>query len=85
MLLCEFKGKPGEMKVRNCRYLILNTKIPGEIITRDDWSKLVLPGSEINMSILLSGVYDSGTNCPRTGCFGMACSTSVQQDELVEW
>jgi hypothetical protein len=85
MLLCSFKGKPGEIKVRNGRYFILNTRIPGEIITRDDWRKLVFPGSQIHMSILLARVYGDGSNCLRPGCSGTACKQSIRQDEIVEW
>jgi hypothetical protein len=85
MLLCDFKGRPGEIKVRNGRYLILNTRTPGEVIKRDDWSRLVFPGPEIHMSILLSRVYSNGLNCPRTGCFGTTGSPYAREDELVEW
>jgi hypothetical protein len=85
MLQCDFKGKPGESKVRNGRYLIMNSKLPGEAIQPKDWSKLVFPGSEIHMSVLLARTYRNGSLCPRVGCSGNSSDVFDSTVGLVEW
>ena len=88
MLCCKFKGKPGEKKIRNDQFLILNTKIPGEVITKDDWNQVVGPGSHIHMSIILASLYGSGSKCPRPGCVGTTIRAQVglpTEDFTMNW
>ncbi|KAK2764930.1 hypothetical protein FQN54_008627 [Arachnomyces sp. PD_36] len=86
MLRCSFEGKPGENKVRRGRYLILDAKLPGEGLSHKDWENLVFPGSEIYMSIILTGAYGTKTQCPRERCLGVARGNNTATDEnrLVE-
>ncbi|KAJ4301937.1 hypothetical protein N0V90_004033 [Kalmusia sp. IMI 367209] len=36
ILCCKIKGKPGERRILSDHFIILNTKIPGEVIFKDD-------------------------------------------------
>jgi len=62
MLKCEFKGLPGEERVRLGQYHILNSKRKGFIIDRGRWEKSVFPGSEVNMSIGETGSLPGDNN-----------------------
>lgn len=70
MLSCQFRDRPGERHVRNGRYLILNSRVIGETISKDDWNMIVQPGAHIQMSIGLLRSYTESTHCPRPGCMG---------------
>lgn len=52
MLRCEFKGLPGEEWVQNGEYQIRDARRPGCIIKDEEWQRLVLPGTVLNMSII---------------------------------
>ncbi|KAH7413667.1 hypothetical protein DE146DRAFT_2500 [Phaeosphaeria sp. MPI-PUGE-AT-0046c] len=70
MLSCKFKDRPGMRHVRSGRYLILNSRIPGETISKDDWDLIVQPGVQLHMSIGLVRSYTKSANCPRPDCIG---------------
>lgn len=86
MLRCAFKGKPGENKVQCGRYLILDVKLPGKTFRREDWD-LIVPGSGIYMSIILTRAYGTKTQCPRESCSGVSPEdeSTISENKLVEW
>ena len=61
---------PGEDKVLNGEYFIMNTKLPGLIIRQASWSRRVFPGTSIDMSIILLMVRAQGSKCPKPLCSG---------------
>lgn len=70
MLSCKFKDRPGERNIRSGRYFILNSKIPGEIVAKEDWNLVVQPGVHLYMSMGLVRFYNKSASCPRPGCMG---------------
>jgi hypothetical protein len=70
MLKCEFRDIPGLQKVEAGFYLIMNSNAPGLFIIRDDWSYHVLPGANLNMSMLVTLGRETGQRCPRSTCRG---------------
>lgn len=69
-LRCEFKDVPGERQVSRGRYRIFSSKLPGLVINAKTWRQVVFPGSELEMSIIMVFVGQSGDSCPRQGCLG---------------
>lgn len=68
----EFKDKPGQERVLQKQYLIMDTKSADSIITEEEWSQLVFPGSHLTMLILteqLQSLY-AANECPKQGCTG---------------
>lgn len=88
MLCCKFKDRPGERKILSGRYLIMNAKVPGETISKDDWNLVVHPGAQLQMSIVLVRSYSEIHSCPRPGCMGATVDVSTQlpsKGSTVEW
>jgi hypothetical protein len=85
MLRCHFKDKPGENKVGYRRYLLRDSKILEELISSDNWGRVVFPGSEVSMAMLLSKPYDASSECPRTRCPGVGRDRAGQQASGMEW
>ena len=74
----QFKGLPGEQKVLQRQYLILNAKSGDEPISEEEWARTAFPGSILIMSIVVDRLLSkAGENsCPRVGCSGLG-----KQDE----
>ena len=70
MLRCEFKGLPGEWKVRTGDYVLMNSKVQGVTISRESWQRMVFPGTHIRMSVVLRAFRVLGGSCPRPQCTG---------------
>jgi hypothetical protein len=68
MLKCEFKRLPGVQRVLRGHYHILNAKRKSIIISPDQWEQSVFPGSDISMSIFITGLFFKQGLCPRQGC-----------------
>jgi hypothetical protein len=83
MLLNSFNGKPGERKVRNRRYHIMNSK-SNEVINLNEWNDLIRPGSQLEMSMILSMTSTTGKRCPRPSCSGPLVNDTAT-GELARW
>ncbi|KAL9116952.1 MAG: hypothetical protein Q9187_006515 [Circinaria calcarea] len=70
MLQCKFKGLPGESKVLQGEYHVMNTRPPYQIIPQQDWNRLIFPGSSLDMSILFLEFHSIEGQCPRLACSG---------------
>ena len=84
MLKCEFKRLPGESRVLQGDYHILNAKRKDQIISRERWEQSVFPGSEISMSIFITGVFFKQGMCPRPGC-GSMNPLDLSEPSLITW
>lgn len=62
MLKCNFKDCPGEGKILLGQYHVMNAKRRGSIIDRFRWEQSVFPGSEVNMSMIISTQVVDHTN-----------------------
>ena len=67
MLKCEFQNLPGEKRVLNGEYQILDAR-RGINIDRRKWNSQVFPGSDIDMCMIVRGNVFSEGLCPRPGC-----------------
>jgi hypothetical protein len=85
MLKNHFEGRPGERKVRNGQFIILSSKIPGHRITPEEWRKLVFPGSEVQMSVVLAKLHRVDAHCLRPGCLGVPMSPFSGVEDILEW
>lgn len=70
MLRCEFKGLPGEWKVRTGDYVLMDGQVQGVTISKEAWQRMVFPGTHIKMSIVLRAFRVLGGFCPRPQCPG---------------
>ena len=70
MLRCEFKGFPGEAKVLQGQYLLLDSTLEKNEIDRDAWRQRVFPGSRVKMSVLMQHLGATSGSCPRPSCNG---------------
>ncbi|OAG42663.1 hypothetical protein AYO21_02946 [Fonsecaea monophora] len=68
LLRAEFKGIPGEAKVLEGQYHLIDTKGGGAIIKKQDWHRTVFPGSSVTMSVIISQIRWQGGLCPRPSC-----------------
>jgi hypothetical protein len=68
MLKCEFEALPGESRVLQGQFHIINARRKTQIISPEQWSQIVFPGSEISMSIIIDKLPLKRGICPRPGC-----------------
>jgi hypothetical protein len=69
MLKCEFKQKPGEQRVIQGQYhLLKGSRTKDLIIDRKKWERAVFPGSNISMSMVITGLLFQEGLCPRSAC-----------------
>ncbi|CZR57700.1 uncharacterized protein PAC_07589 [Phialocephala subalpina] len=68
ILHCDFKGLPGADRVRRGEFHILDTKFRGQVISRDEWSRVVFPDANLQMSITIAEKTFLQGSCPRPGC-----------------
>jgi hypothetical protein len=85
-LATEFKGIPGDSKVLQGRYLILDKQSGQEPITDEEWAIRVFPGSQLFMSMFIELSAHSGTQaqCLRLGCSGFG-QRRHKQDMFTKW
>jgi hypothetical protein len=65
MLKCEFRGIPGEQKVLQRQFHIMDYRAHGHIINKNSWSQFVHPGTKISMSMIISTLCVKNGRCPR--------------------
>ena len=70
MLRCDFRGFPGEAKVLQGQYLLLDSTSQKEQIDRDAWQQRVFPGTRVKMSVLMQNLGATSGFCPRPSCNG---------------
>lgn len=78
-LRVQFKDKPGESKVVNEQYHIIDLDNQGSIVEKEHWRRTIRRGSKLTMSMVMSLVKTSPGRCPRHKCLGTrftVCETS---------
>lgn len=63
-LQSSFNGMPGEWKVKENQFRILNLRMGGEFISGSDWHRMVFPGARLAMSMVYLRDYWETTPCP---------------------
>ncbi|KAF2798741.1 hypothetical protein K505DRAFT_333166 [Melanomma pulvis-pyrius CBS 109.77] len=77
----EFKGRPGESLVKEGRFHLLSAVSGWKIgHNQSEWTRLVLPGSHIDMSVILI-LAETSTACPR--CHRCLDRTKAKESKLV--
>jgi hypothetical protein len=71
-LQTQFKGFPGEQRVLQRQYIILETVLNGKPISEEEWGNMVFPGASLVMSALIEqwGLQVRVDDCPKIGCRG---------------
>ena len=68
--LChEFKDLPGELNVRQGQFHMVDRNRRSLIIAKDEWEKYIFPGTNVEMSMIVSK-SQIADRCPRPGCDG---------------
>lgn len=70
MLRCEFKGIPGEEKVSQGQYLLMNGTSTKNRIEGEAWQQRVFPGTKVKMSVIMQKIGATSGFCPRSNCDG---------------
>lgn len=83
MLCCEFKGLPGESAVRQGMYAIVKAPKQHHIIDKEAWSRRVLPGSVLNMSVVIA--HDFKGRCPRCLSLEIPHNGSHSEQCIIVW
>ena len=71
LLKAQFKGKPGETKVLDGLYHIINirdNKI--SVIKREYLSRSISEGARLDMAMIMSAIQRKSASCPRPDCKG---------------
>jgi hypothetical protein len=77
-LRADFKDVPGESKVLEGQYHIVDAKRPDNLISRQDWSQSVFPGAELSMSVIISLLKRQSGRCPRSKCSGVVVQEGLR-------
>lgn len=85
MLEVRFADMPGERKVHRGQYLLMDHRSLPHRITPQQWTRYVLPGVEIAMSVMVSQVARVASACPRPQCPGSDQTSRVQSRQSLEW
>jgi hypothetical protein len=84
LLKAEFKGIPGESKVLDGSYHLLDNKNRGQMIHKENWAYAVTPGSAILMSMIMTQLRLRRGTCPRPSCKKVA-SSSATPGLIITW
>ncbi|KAJ4579705.1 hypothetical protein HRR86_003057 [Exophiala dermatitidis] len=75
-----FKGLPGEDRVGQKAYVLLDMGSGGSEIAPEEWRNTIFPGAKVEMSILLENIYSSrGSRCPKADCSGCLSNMSARR------
>ncbi|MCJ1265253.1 hypothetical protein MMC22_005128 [Lobaria immixta] len=69
-LRAHFRHKPGESKIVNSQYYIIDSANKEAIIKKDHWTRYIREGSTVSMSMIMSYIKLQSGICPRPGCSG---------------
>ena len=75
-LHCEFRGLPGEQKVLQGSYVLLNSTVADMQISKEAWERTVFPGTKVKMSVIMEDLRRYKFSCPRLHGTGTILSQS---------
>ena len=84
LLKAEFKGIPGESKVLEGSYHLLDNNNRAQLICKENWAHAVIPGSTILMSMIMTKLRWRRGICPRPSCQKLT-SSSATPDSIITW
>ena len=77
-----FTGVPGEFKVKTNQFELVDLRAgSNQVLNRNNWERLIAPGSRLAMSILLQHLSSHRGICPRCG---LTMATAFA-DTWVQW
>ena len=83
-LRTQFKNKPGEKKVHEGQFHVLNVRNDMAVIKKEHWGQLVRPGAILTMSMVMSYIRSAAGLCPRPNCPGNTIRESSGSD-ITSW
>lgn len=84
LLEAQFADAPGRAKVLSGDFCLVLARRPDVIITKEQWKRVVQPGMEIKMLMLLLHVTWNGLDCPRPTCIGRP-SVETSLKKIITW
>ena len=79
-LRAQFKGKPGEQKIQDGQFHIIDMNNDSRaVIRKEHWNRFVSEGSIMTMSMIIRHIQRQSEHCPRPDCQGTGlkqCSSS---------
>jgi len=70
MLNCHFKDAPGEDRVIQGNYLLINCSSSGIVANKLQWQQTVFPGTKMKMAVVIIRVRNTRGKCLRPRCKG---------------
>lgn len=69
-LRAQFKDKPGERKVLEGQYHIMDIGNSRTIVNKEHWARSIEQGATLTMSMVMSHLQRRAESCPRPSCSG---------------
>ncbi|KAI4218626.1 MAG: hypothetical protein LQ349_008637, partial [Xanthoria aureola] len=82
LLRAQFKDKPGEMKILNGSFHIMDSK-RGSIVKKDHWHRNISQGIHLKMSMIMLHLRTSSGKCPQPDCAGVGRVSSNDPLQLM--
>lgn len=84
LLEAQFADAPGRAKVLSGDFCLVLARRPDVTINKEQWKRVVQPGIEIKMLMLLLHVTWNGLDCPRPTCNGRP-SVETSLKKIITW
>ncbi|MCJ1456069.1 hypothetical protein MMC28_006426 [Mycoblastus sanguinarius] len=81
-LRAQFKNKPGETKILDESYHIIDLKNHKSIVKKEHWSRSISQGAILAMSMIMSHMQRIPGHCPRPDCTGVSMTKCPDSDLL---
>ena len=79
-LRAQFKNKPGEVKILEDQFYIINAKKDKEIVSKEHWNRSISQGAKLTMSMVMSHLQWKHGSCPRPECTGLGTKSSCDSN-----
>ena len=79
----QFKGKPGENKVLQGHFHIIDPTNHKAIIEEEHWSRSISQGKTLEMSMIMSHLQVVAGRCPRSDCVGADCKITNKAGQAI--
>ena len=83
-LRAQFKNKPGETKILEGHFHIVDVEHQSAIVKKEHWSRSVSQGATLTMSMIMSHLQRKPGQCPRPDCIGLGLTNS-DTSSLLTW
>lgn len=81
-LRAQFKNKPGESKIIDGKFHIIDLQHRRSIVKKEDWNRFISRGAVLTMSMVMSHLRRKPGQCPRPDCTGVGIVKCCDSDQL---